>query len=478
MKALRCALTLEVTLVATVTAFAQPPDSLWSRTFGVYPHERCRSVQQTSDGGYVLSGNRLLKANAEGDSVWSRVFCYVYSGECVLESTDGGYILAGWDEWVYHNMFHFGMLLKTDSIGNRLWERSYADGVFDSEAFFYSVQQTSDGSFISAGSASRFDHYDPPNFWLMKSNSAGDSIWSHLFGGSARDICRSVQQAADGGYILAGWTESFGAGEADFWLLKTDENGDSIWSRTYGGDLDDYCYSVAQTTNGYVLAGYTESFGAGENDFWLVKTDANGDSLWSRRFGGNGDDKCYSAQRTSDEGFILAGSTSSFGAGNYDFWLVRVNANGDSLWSCTFGGDADDECYSAQQTSDGGYVLGGYTKSFSGGWWSDMWLVKTGPELPVDPRQTPVPLEYALFQNYPNPFNPSTQIAYELTKAGHVSLIVYDVLGREVGTLVDEVQPIGSHAVAFDGSGLASGVYLYRFQAGDFVATKKMVLLK
>jgi hypothetical protein len=183
-------------------------------------------------------------------------------------------------------------------------------------------------------------------------------------------------------------------------------------------------------------------------------------------------------QRTSDEGFILAGSTNSFGAGNYDFWLVRVNADGDSLWSCTFGGDADEECYSAQQTSDGGYVLGGYTKSFSGGSWSDIWLVKTGPELPVEPRANLVPVEYALYQNYPNPFNPSTQIAYELTKAGHVSLIVYDLLGREVGTLVDEVQSIGCHSIIFDGSGLASGVYVYRLQAGDFVATKKMVLLK
>ncbi len=156
---------------------------------------------------------------------------------------------------------------------------------------------------------------------------------------------------------------------------------------------------------------------------------------------------------------------------------VATFAQPDSLWSRTFGGSNTDECLSVQQTTDGGYILGGSTESYGAGLY-DFWLVKTGPELAAELIISPQPDKYALHQNYPNPFNPSTQISFDLTKAGHVSLKVFDLLGREVQTLVDEVQPAGTHSITFDGTGLPSGIYLYRLQAGDFTMTKKMVLLK
>ena len=118
-----------------------------------------------------------------------------------------------------------------------------------------------------------------------------DSLWSRTFGGSSSDYCYSVQQTTDGGYILGGYTQSFGESWGDFWLVKTDENGDSLWSRTFGRSYADRCYSVQQTTDGgYVLGGRTHLHGIDDVDFWLVKTDANGDSLWSRTFGGNNSD--------------------------------------------------------------------------------------------------------------------------------------------------------------------------------------------
>jgi len=460
-----------ITLFGITAVYAQPPDILWSRSLG--PGE-CRSIRQTSDEGYILaSKGRLIKTDSNGDVIWSHLFCGFDGCESVQQTSDGGYIVAGWDEWLYHTLYFFGQTAKTDSNGEIEWSHCYADGVFGSGAHFYSVQQTSDGGFISAGSASRFHHYDLPNFWLVKTDAVGDCVWTRVFGGSDYDVCHSVRQTDDGGFIAAGYTDSFGSGGTDFWLLKTNADGDSLWSRTFGGWASDNCYSVQQTPDGgYILAGLTSSFGAGGYDFWLVRTDTNGDSLWSRTFGGIENDICRCVELTSDSGFITAGYTHSFGAGDYDFWLVKVEDDGDSVWSCTFGCAGEDICYSAQQTADNGYILAGY------GWGSNIWLVKTGPELGVEPREELLPEEYVLYQNYPNPFNPSTRISYDLTRTGQVTLTVYDVLGREVVTLVDGIQATGNHTAIFNGSDLASGIYFYRLQVGDFVSTKKMVLLK
>lgn len=205
---------------------------------------------------------------------------------------------------------------------------------------------------------------------------APDSLWSRTFGGSNVDYCYDVRQTTDGGYVLAGFTDSFASGSYDFYLVKTNANGDSLWSRMFGGGSDDRCQAVQQTTDGdYVLAGRTDSFGAGSYDFYLVKTDANGNSLWSRTFGGSSFDYCYGVQQTLDGGYVLAGWTYSFGAGG-NFWLVKTNADGDSMWSQTFGGDNSDACWSVQQTAEGGYILAGCTSSFGVYSW-DFWLVKT-----------------------------------------------------------------------------------------------------
>jgi hypothetical protein len=212
-------------------------------------------------------------------------------------------------------------------------------------------------------------------------------------------------------------------------------------------------------------------------DYYIINTNSLGDVNWSRTFGGVNNDMAYSILQTTDGGFVAAGETESFGAGEYDFWMIKMNAEGDSLWSRTFGGSNDDRCYSIQQTSDGGFILAGETVSFGSGS-SDFWLVKTGPELAAESREELLPEEYALHQNYPNPFNPSTRISYELTRTRHVALTVYDVLGREVATLVDGMQTTGNHNATFDGSELASGIYLCRLQIGEWSQTRKLVLLK
>ena len=229
-----------------------------------------------------------------------------------------------------------------------------------------------------------------------------------------------------------------------------DADGNIMWSRTYGGEGSDIGHCILQMPDGgFVLAGHAASFGGELYNFWLLRTDSNGDSLWSNVFSGIRQETLLDVQQTSDGGFILAGRTGTTIGGSAEVWIVKTDANGDSLWSCTFGGSGVDYCYSVQQTTDGGYILGGSTNSFGAGG-TDFWLVKTGPELAVEPVQNPLPYKYALHQNYPNPFNPSTQISFDLTKASHVSLKVFDLLGREVVTLVDEIHSAGTYRATFD----------------------------
>jgi hypothetical protein len=200
--------------------------------------------------------------------------------------------------------------------------------------------------------------------------------WEKTFGGTKSDWGYSVQQTRDGGYIIVGWTESFGAGGLDVYLIKVDANGNMQWSKTFGGG--DGGSSVQQTRDGgYIIVGWTRSFGAGLADVYLIKVDANGNMQWSKTFGCRGDDRGYSVQQTSDGGYIIVGYTESYGAGGEDVYLIKVDANGNMQWSKTFGGSGDDGGSSVQQTSDGGYIIVGWTRSFGAGWY-DVYLIKLG----------------------------------------------------------------------------------------------------
>ena len=202
--------------------------------------------------------------------------------------------------------------------------------------------------------------------------------FARTYGGMNDDRAWFVLQTTDGGYIVAGYTNSFGAGSGDVFLVKTDANGNVQWAKTYGGTGGEIAHSVQQTSDGgYIVAGYTTSFGAGWGDAFLVKTDANGNVQWAKTYGSTGDEYIITVQQTSDGGYIGAGATSSFGAGGLDFFLIKTDANGNLQWAKTYGGTGlDSVYYSVQQTSDGGYIVAGYTTSFGAGG-EDIFLVKT-----------------------------------------------------------------------------------------------------
>ena len=211
---------------------------------------------------------------------------------------------------------------------------------------------------------------------LLILNSSAQADWEKTFGGTEDDGGSSMQQTKDGGYIIAGRTNSFGAGGDDVYLVKTDADGNQQWQKTFGGAEDDGGSSVQQTKDGgYVIAGRTNSFGTGGWDFYLVRTDALGNQQWTKTFGGTKDEIAYSAQQTTDGGYVIAGYTDSFGAGGRDVYLIKTDALGNQQWEKTFGGAYGDYGYSVRQTKDGGYIIAGQTSSFTGGW--DIYVIKT-----------------------------------------------------------------------------------------------------
>ena len=330
------------------------------------------SVQQTSDKGFVITAELSgicydLKTDSVGNIAWSKTYNMSY-GNMVQETFDGGYITTGLGFY----------LIKSDALGNPVWSKQYVAGT---EA--YSLEQTSDSGYIVAGYTNNLGA-GMGELYLVKTDSVGNMIWDKTYGGTNNEGIPgygniSVQQTPDGGYIVAAYTNSFGAGGYDFYLIKTDAGGNVTWTRTFGGIGTEYGYgnSVGQTADGgYVIVGSTDSFGSGSDDVYLFKTDANGNLLWSKTYGGVNSDYGYSVQQTTTGGYIITGATSSFGSGGYDAYLIKTDPVGNLLWSKTYGGVGVDYGYSVDKTTDGGYVITGYTWSFGVGG-ADVYLIKT-----------------------------------------------------------------------------------------------------
>lgn len=377
------ALCAAAVLLATagVAAAAVEPDVEWSATFGGAGEEWANAVAQTTDGGYIMVGGiivgdqgdiRLVKADASGTQQWGRTFggSEWDGAHAVVQAADGGYVFAGATESAPG--MSKGWLVKTDASGNQQWSKTFGGGEWD---HFDSLLQTPGGGFVIAGFVDSMGDSDG-DVWLLETDASGTEQWSRTFGGAQEEHVDGLIRTADGGYALAGVTQSSGPGEAAGWFLKTDSAGIQTWAKTYGGSDWNELYSVQQTGDGaFILVGENESIDPGDTDAWVLRTDASGNQVWSETYGGVESDHADTVFVLPGGGYLVAGATESQGAGDSDLWLFTVNPSGDQLWELVYGGTDYDHVVDGVQTDDGGYVLAGETFSLGAGG-EDMWLVK------------------------------------------------------------------------------------------------------
>ncbi|WP_158267547.1 T9SS type A sorting domain-containing protein [Adhaeribacter arboris] len=372
----------------------------WDKTIGGDSRDELSSLQQTSDGGYILGGTSL--SSKSGDKT---------------EASKGGS-----DYWI----------VKLDSNGKKQWDKTIGGSKADN---LTSLKQTNDGGYILGGSSYSKISGDKTeglkgnakvnDYWIVKVDGSGNKVWDKTIGGNREDYLTSVLQTSDGGYILGGWSLSDKSGDKsqanknnyDYWIVKLDGSGKKEWDKTIGGTDDDYLTSLQQTSDGgYILGGYSYSKKSGDKsednkgrkdevvyilppDYWIVKLKADGSKEWDKTIGGDSRDELSSVQQAKDKGYILGGTSYSgksgdktqenkgecneYGCSTGDYWVVKLSASGNKVWDKTFGGKGLDNLHSVQLTKDGGYILGGLsvsgkkgdkTEASKGG--SDYWIVK------------------------------------------------------------------------------------------------------
>ena len=479
-----------IALAVAGTAAAQ--DTLWTRVYGGSANDYIQSVRQTADGGYMFCG--------------------------ATESYGAG----NWDVYV----------LRTDAAGDTLWTRTYGGTDRDIAG---SLDRTAEGDFMITGETASFGAGDL-DIYLLKMDEDGDTLWARAYGGTGYERGTRVVCTQDGRYAICGRTSSYGAGDFDVYLVFVDADGDTLGTCTYGGSGTDIGFAIQEThEGGFILGGVTNSYGAGDYDFYLIKTDAQGGVEWQQTYGGSGMEWCHDAIQCADSGFVILGSTDTWAHGSSDLYLVKADISGDTLWTRAYGGVYFEGGNSVQQTPDGGYVVAGFSGDWEAGW-GDIFMLRTdalGDTLwthmysrgPVSNQETsgeifidsdgyyiltgqsetggsglydgwilkirdasqsgipgdgerrrggldPVPT------GCPNPFGDRTQVHFNVSGSHHVKLDVYDVMGKQVDVLLDDSVPPGNHAVTWDASGLAPGVYFLKLAAGSDVCTATVTIVR
>ena len=377
-----------LSLAVVICAGVCGAQTQFARAIGGTSSDGASSVIQTNDGGYAVAGLTnsfgagnydffLVKFSSTGAVEWSKAVGGT-SGDLarsVVQTSDGGYAVAGVYQYNYYAETGNFFLVKFSSTGSVSWARTVGGTNMD---YGKSVVQASDGGYVVAGWTLSFGagSYD---LFLVKFSSSGAVEWSKTVGGTNWEGCGSFVQTSDGGYAVTGWTNSFGAGNYDFLLVKLSSTGTVEWAKVVGGTSDDRGKSVVQASDGgYVVAGQTQSFGPGGWDLYFVKFTSTGSVTWSKAVGGTGGDYCNSVVQASDGGYAVAGRTYSFGEGEDDLFLVKFSSTGSVEWSRIVGGTERDDGNSVVQTSDGGLAVAGGTQSFGAG--GDLFLVKFDSE--------------------------------------------------------------------------------------------------
>ncbi|MDD5094531.1 MAG: hypothetical protein PHV74_09160 [Dehalococcoidia bacterium] len=368
--------------------------SSWQKVFSGPKGQKAKTVRQTHDGGYVIAGSTvsdigaedgvcLLKTDAAGNEEWSNTFEGLEYGAAlsVGQTADGGYVLGG----TIANVRPAIYLIKTDSEGRKEWSKVFGGSSATRDAGWggdESLQQTSDGGYIIAGFTGNQWGAD---VYVIKTDSSGNVQWDRTYSNDGISFGISVQAKSDDGYTVIGRTShsTLGAPEGelrgdwdDITVIEIDSRGIQTDKMTFGADNGDVV-SVRRTSDGgHIVIRDTNSEGMGDNDIRVVKVNREGTGEWSKKFGGSDNDYGFSVEQTSDNGYVIAGATVSYGAVMCDAYLIKLTAEGNEEWSRTFGGSYINGVMSVHQTADGGYIVAGDTNSNSSGGQFSIYLIK------------------------------------------------------------------------------------------------------
>ncbi|RKX69561.1 hypothetical protein DRP53_07855 [candidate division WOR-3 bacterium] len=369
-----------------VILIAQVPDTLWTKTYGGDSLDCGMAIQQTGDGGFIIVGSTrsfgagesdvyLIRVNADGSVVWARSYggASSDSGLAVQQTSDGGYIVSGvTSSWGSGGKDIY--LIKTDPNGDTVWTKTYG-GRLDDEGRW--VQQTSDGGYVIFGDK-HLNSYRR-DMYLLRTDSVGNLVWEQTYYTRYLGDGSYVEETPDGGFYLVGSTEEYWTPyKRDLWIAVVDSLGNLVWKKRYGGS--DYEWGNSGrilSDGGYIAVGMTRSYGGGHEDIYIVRTDSLGNLTWERFYGGSGEEQASSVVATAGGDFVISAWTSSFGAGGFDLWVLKVDSLGDTLWARTYGGASDDLGLGIEILAENEYMLVGQTASFGAGE-SDVWLLRMG----------------------------------------------------------------------------------------------------
>lgn len=383
----------------------------WIKTFGGTNYDFAKSIVQLPDGDYVMAGTTrssdgdipgsrfgydpwIARIDTLGNKVWSNAFgtnADEHTGG-LIATPDGGFVIVGHTGFNFDTTSNQGFAIKTNSSGSQVWRKDF---VTSADSRVHDIVATSDGGMLVAGYTTTGTGRDARDGWIAKLDANGNEVWNKVYGGSKEDQVASII-AADGGYVVAGYTSSSdlditgNKGSFDGWLFKINEAGTIQWSKTYGGTGKDYLRSLARTNDGgYVSVGNSTSNNGdisgnrGNFDEWVVKVDASGNKQWVKTFGGSNEEYVTSVVATTDGGYLSIGFTNSTDhdvirtSGDFGGWLIKMDANGNKTASSTYGDSYDELVDDIIKTSDGGYIIAGQT--FNPAKTYDAWLVKIGP---------------------------------------------------------------------------------------------------
>ncbi len=406
------------------------PEVEWDRTYGGSGSDIAQDITPTKDGGFLVAGSTynqgtggydflLVKIDDQGNKLWDRDYGgSEYDGvNAICPSGDRSFLAVGssWSKGAGRSDF---WVIKMDNQGNKLWDRTYGGSGHEEAS---DIISSGDGFFLVAGF--KFSNGVGKDFWVVKIDDQGNKLWDRTYGGIASDEASTIIASGDGGFLIVGYTHSKGMGRSDFWVVKIDNQGKKLWESAYGGSDSDMADAITRTKDGgFLIAGSTYSKGSGKADIWVVKIDDQGKRLWDRTYGGSGSDLANAITPANDGGFLIAGYTYSNGAGSTDFWVVKIDDQGNKLWEQTYGGNQDDMAYAITPAVDGGFLLAGYNGSKGLGK-ADFWVIKLSSERVPMPKSPPLlSIDKVVFKdadgNKTLNANDAATISYQITNKG------------------------------------------------------------